>query len=242
MNSNFWGAIGSIISLLTFILTFLVEPIRQFLNEHTVLIPFVYFVIGALFAIFIFFLVNRGNGVNSIVRLRNRNSDLKRYSIVIVDDVFENQNKKIFFEKRLSNFNVCLLSEVNDVRLLTGFDIIVLDIMGATSFFKDTGSILRELYQSYPQKYLIAISQSNSALRDNKAYIDNSIQKNSGKNRDEDLTEALSNLFMEVFPVLDNPNEHWKSIEKKIQKEPLKRKEVAKNSFSHMVLSNPSYS
>lgn len=242
MKSNFWGAIGSITSLLTFILTFLVKPIKQFLNEHTALTPYLYFVIGALFALFVFFLVYRGNGANSIGRLRNRNSDLKRYSIVIVDDVYENPSKKTLFQNRLSNFNVCLLSEVNDVRLLTGFDIIVLDIMGATSFFKDTGSILRELYQSYPQKYLIAISQSNSALRDNRAYIDSSIQKNSGKNRDEDLTEALSNLFLEVFPVLDDPNEHWKSIEKKMQKEPLKRKEVTKNSFYHMVLSNPSYS
>ncbi len=242
MKSNVKEYLVVAISVLTFALTYLVPPIREYFaienSFGSFLLSVVFFCLGLL----VFYIFStRSTKSESIKRLRNRNSDLKRYSIVIVDDLFVNPRDKTLFKNHLSNYNVCLLPQVDDVRFLLGFDIIVLDIMGATSIFRDTGTILKELYQSYPQKYLMAISQSNSALDMNNRYIDASIQKKNGQKKNEDLIDALSHKFDEVFPILDDPDAYWVQIEKKIRNESPEKKEEIRKTFTHSILGNPSY-
>ena len=242
MKSSFKEYLVVALAVLTFALTYLVPPIREFFAIENSLgssiLSLLFFGLGFLVC---YIFSTRSGKSESIKHLRNRNSDLKRYSIVIVDDIFVNPADHHLFSKRLSNYNICLLPQVDDVRILLGFDIIILDIVGATSIFRDTGTILKELYQTCPQKYLMAISRSNSALDDNKGYIDASIQKTNGSKKNDELIDSLSRRFDEVFPILDDPEAHWAQIEKKIRNESPEKKEEFRKTFTHSILGNPSY-
>ena len=150
-----WGSIGSVLS---FSVVALVDPIREAfsiqISPIQYLICLAVFILGLVFGYLLF----SKSYKPSIRGLRNTNEDLKRYSIVVVDDIFNRTSTKEFFNDRLSNFNVTFMSKVESARQLTGFDIIVLDIIGVSRYVGGGSAIMKELYQMCPQKYVLAIS------------------------------------------------------------------------------------
>lgn len=49
----------------------------------------------------------------------NHNNNQKRYSIVVVDDMFKNQSTLNKYRDNLSNYDICFLPAVLDINMLS---------------------------------------------------------------------------------------------------------------------------
>lgn len=160
----------------------------------------------------------------------NHSIDQKRYSVVLVDDMFKNQSTLNLYRDRFTNYNICFLPSVSDIKMLVGFDIIILDIMGTgyrmgnKGNFGDVNAYLQELFREYPYKYIVAASTNIGRLNQSDI-VDNSYYRipkvvnttdNSGKIDDEYFINSIKNALLEAFNLLDDPSKFWNDISRKI--------------------------
>lgn len=156
----------------------------------------------------------------------NRNNDQKRYSVVLVDDMFKNQSTLNLYRDQLNNYNICFLPSVSDINMLVGFDVIILDVMG-TGFkmgnkgaHGDINAYLRELFAKCPYKYTIAISTERERLRRDdvaafsyETIVKNIIIDNNQKRVDHDtVIESVRNSLSRAFVLLDSPASFWENM------------------------------
>lgn len=240
---SYWGGVASILAL---IIMCLIEPARKFcgldnLSWGVYVVCLLVFLLGVFTGILI---PSRPKKIE-LKRYRNRNEDLKRYSIVVVDDLFDDTETQESFMHQLSNYDVFCTSSVNSVKQLIGFDIIVMDIMGVSQYFTSGSTLIDDLFRLYPEKYLIAISSSNRELLNISKHVDDIVGKiNATKSHEaiEDLTGKLSEKFRKAFKVLDNPQAYWDKIYSKLNGEDPARKKAMEKAFYYSILTNPSYS
>lgn len=153
----------------------------------------------------------------------NHNNNQKRYSIVVVDDMFKNQSTLNKYRDNLSNYDICFLPAVLDINMLSGFDIIILDIMGTGYKMGDRGShgdvnaYMLELFKAYPYKYIIAASTDRERLK-RQEIVGNSyetinkvvvLDQNQKKIDDAVFIESIRNAISHAFDYLDHPSVFW---------------------------------
>ena len=153
----------------------------------------------------------------------NSSTGQMRYSIVLVDDMFKNQGILNKYRDRMSNYNICFLPSVSNINMLVGFDIIILDIMG-TGFrmgnrggFGDVNTYMKELFNEYPYKYIIAVSTHAEKLVD-QSIVANSycqihktvnVENDKTTTNDEAFISSLQESIKEAFIKLDDPVDFW---------------------------------
>lgn len=160
----------------------------------------------------------------------NHNKDQKRYSVVLVDDMFKNQTKLNLYRDQLLNYSICFLPSVSDINMLVGFDVIILDVMG-TGFrmgirgaHGDVNAYIQELFAQYPFKYIVAVSTDREKLRQQEIVANSydtivkqvKIDQNQKATDDVAFIEELRKSMNRSFEFLDNPPLFWESISKKI--------------------------
>lgn len=156
----------------------------------------------------------------------NHNNSQKRYSVVVVDDMFKNQSTLNKYRDNLSNYDICFLPAVLDINMLSGFDIIILDIMGTGYKMGDRGShgdvnaYMQELFNAFPFKYIIAASTDRERLR-RQEIVGNSyetiakvvvLNQNQKTIDDELFIDAIRNAISKAFNFLDHPSVFWQTI------------------------------
>lgn len=140
--------------------------------------------------------------------IENQNRTLNRYGIVLVEDDIDARGH---LRGMLSNYCMCVIEKVDNARLLYGFDIIILDIMDASTIGNTSIPIIKELYHSEPYKYVIAMSKSKTALDKCQGFVNAVVLK------DESFDDTLKKEIERAFSKLDNPQKYWNSVEEKIR-------------------------
>lgn len=225
------------------------EEIKNFISNHPrpmIIIALALFVIGYLMGFFI----ARSKRLNkkslesgfSFYGLKNVNKNLKRYSVVFVDDMFSNPASLNDFKDRFDNYNIQFLPSVSNIRLLTGFDVIILDIIGAGGVLGNTKPLIKEMFEICPYKYVIALTSNAGDLDDIKAlcHVEQKPSKQNTKRYNEELAEKIRGLLGEAFELLDSPDDNWRVIEQGLSGSTLE-KESIKRKFEHQIIDSGMY-
>lgn len=142
-------------------------------------------------------------------------------SIVIIDD----EDFLYFDELRNSGFNLTHYKDVQDIRMLESFPIIISDIKGVGKSFKSPSEgafLLRELKKKYPFKVLAAYTGSTYDINLN-SYLDgvHIIKKDI---EIDDWCEEIDNLIK----ITGDPKEIWNKIRDILIKEEVPLLSLAK--------------
>ncbi|NLI37337.1 MAG: response regulator [Bacteroidales bacterium] len=202
---------STIVSLLLSFILSKINSIEIFFKEHYSWGVFFLFcsLLIMIAALYLYFTARQTK--YDLKKFSTRSTSPKRYSIVLVDD---DGNFRQRYKKLLKNYNIVILNGVDDPLILYGFDIIILDIINASSLLgHDACTIIEDLLRLKPYAYIIAISESTDMVYKckNELKVDCAICK---KNYfDANLKEGIK----EAFKLLDNPSQYWEHTEKKIK-------------------------
>lgn len=235
------AAIGSVFTLVSYAFT---EDAQNFIISYPRLFMLI-FIILFLWAV-VATVYPRKRNTSVLQGLKPANNNQKRYSIVFVDDMFKKRATFTDYKDKLATYDILLLSEVTNIRLLAGFDIIILDIIGAGGALGDTKMLIEEMLNTYPYKYIIVYTSNTCGLE---STIRNSCQivqkppitEDSVDARQallRDAVESIQNGLRIAFEQLDNPEKNWTEIEKRI---PKNEKDSIKKKFEHYVLDSGIY-
>ncbi len=189
------------------------------------------FAVAFLFYLLLFLvylLYKEKNGNLNLNKLKSTRTDTARYNILFIDDKVEYRKK---FATHFGIYKFLCINEINDARLMYGFDIIILDIMGASKIGGDSMKIINEACDSYPYKYVIAISQAPELLEKCKELVDDTVIKN------ETFKDKLTDALLKAFTALDDPETYWnKGIMNKIGFRGKEQKaNIFKTQFYHLL-------
>lgn len=231
---------GLVVSFLQII--FMIWPpkeITEWIVRHHSIIYLLIF-LSILLGLFIgYFILKPQKSIKTFKGLKNYNKNLKRYSIVLVDDMFSNPSTLNDFKDKLDNYNIYILPMVNNVRSIIGFDVIILDIIGAGGILDSTKPLIKELYEIYPYKYIIALTSNPADLEDIKSACHIVPKPPKGKNFNNQLVSIIQKQLNEAFTLLDDPERYWEQIQNCI---PEKEKYNIKKKFEHYILDSGLYS
>lgn len=189
---------------------------------------------------------NITRSANILQGLKPANNNQKRYSIVFVDDMFKKLSIRNDYKDKLATYDILLLSEVTNIRLLAGFDIIILDIIGAGGILGDTKVLIEEMRETYPYKYIIVFTNNTCGLGDAINKFCHVVQKPSTAEDTVSAQKALIKNTVDTiqeqlriaFEKLDSPERYWNEIKGRF---PLEKKDSIKKKFEHYVLDSDIY-
>ena len=204
-----------------------VTDIEQCISKH----PFISLALNMLFlSILLCYYIYRAKEGITLNNIENEDRTLKRYSIVLVED---DPDSRAHLNGMLKNYDICAIQKVDNAKLLYGFDIIVLDIMNASSIGNSSIPIIKELYHSEPYKYVIAISKSKTILSECKALVNAIVEK------DESFDINLKDEIKKAFKKLDKPQQYWNDVETKINNDKLK--DIHKKDYYYNLLQKSNF-
>lgn len=196
--------IGMVVNILTSWLLSKVDFITSFTQKHyeiaTSIIVFLIFL-----SIFLFLqVITNKNGKFSIPDLSNYkliSKENKRHSIVLIDNEIKFRRT---YQGLLRKYDTTVLEDIEDYRLLDSFDIIVTDMIGVgKDNLEGVHTILRQIKQRYPFKYIIAISNMEDEIN-NCESADAKICK-SVPNFNKTLEKAID----KALKLFDSPDTYW---------------------------------
>lgn len=203
--------------------------------------------LGGIVGLLVYIIRLRRVETPSLSGLKINNKNLKRYSVVFVDDMFSDSAALTDFKDKFDNYNILLLPHVSNVRTLIGFDVIILDIVGAGGCLGDTKPLISELHDICPYKYVIALTSNAGALDDIKeiCHVEQkpiiSTSKRDTNHFNNQLVDKVRRLLDEAFKALDTPEVYWKDVEQRLPENILLREEI-KTKYKHHVIDSGLYS
>lgn len=197
--------------------------------------------IGGLVGLLFYIIRLKRRDESSLSGLKINNKHLKRYSVVFVDDMFCDSAALTDFKDKFDNYNILLLPYVTNIRSLIGFDVIILDIVGAGGCLGDTKPLISELHQLCPYKYIIALTSNAGALDDIKDICHVEQKPNRGREFNNQLADKIRRLLDEAFKTLDNPEEYWKEVEQRLTEDRLSKEDI-KTKYKHYITDSGLYS
>lgn len=219
-----------ILPLIISLLLAKVTDIEQYICKY----PFISLALNMIFIsisiLLCYYIFYRSKEEITLDNIENEDRTLKRYSIVLVED---DTDSRAHLNGMLRNYDICAIQKVDNAKLLYGFDIIVLDIMNASSIGNSSIPIIKELYHSEPYKYVIAISKSQNVLSECEALVNAVVEKN------ESFDKNLKNEIEKAFKKLDKPQQYWNDVETKICNDKLK--DIHKKDYYYNLLQKSNF-
>lgn len=145
-------------------------------------------------------------------QLAKKNSEIRAaVRIVVVDD------EKFTPRKNLESYGYVIaeLPDITSIERVADYDIVLCDLMGVGQHFDQTlggASLIKEIKESYPTKYIIAYTGARANAAEAKAaleYADKFLKK------DVDISTWVSELDAAIDYVTD-PYERWLAVRKSL--------------------------
>lgn len=132
-------------------------------------------------------------------------ADPKRYSIILIDDDSDLRTRyKMTF---INAYDIAVIDNLDSIRYLFGFDIIIIDLVKTASFNRDSSlDLIKMLKQEKPYKYIIAISSDHNKLAECNGWVNASIYK---EDHNKIFEGKLRAEIDKAFQLLDDPQRYW---------------------------------
>lgn len=140
-----------------------------------------------------------------------------KFSIIFVDDDLKDRQKG---QVVLQDYQQrAVLPDLPNIRLVEDFDIIVCDIRGVGRSpgggnkpkEKKADSILKQIKEFYPYKYVIAISNDSGSLREVEKIADKTVVK-----LPDSFANNLESVIQAGINEMSRPQTYWEKIEKQL--------------------------
>lgn len=207
-----FAPITTLFSIIISIVSFIgIDKLSKLVQAHptpTVIITYICIVlIGILIGFLIDLLRTKKKQDNSI----NYDQVLKKHSILIFDDK-EMCLRDIKRVTSGSQYDVVMVKDISDYRLVENFDIIIGDICNVGNFEAKTSiPVLRAIKENYPYKIVIAMSKSS--VPDWEEFSDGFISKENRDNYPNDILNTIQSSITRLSKA-----SYWNEVEGELLK------------------------